>query len=83
MFTLKWLYRPGKSNVADPLSRGAGVVAAVLPVFGSELLCSYTAVDCQGVKEQLTFRWGQSTVDYKASSPVHQVKASVAAATHS
>ena len=29
MFTCKWLYRPGKSNVADPLSRSPGVVAAI------------------------------------------------------
>ena len=34
MFTFKWLYRPGKSNVADPLSRSPGVLAAVLPVEG-------------------------------------------------
>ena len=32
MFTFKWLYRPGKSNVADPPSRNPGVVAALLPV---------------------------------------------------
>ena len=32
MFTCKWLYRPGKSNVADPLSWSPGVVAAMLPV---------------------------------------------------
>ena len=34
MFTFKWLYRPGKSNVADLLSRSLGVLAAVLPVDG-------------------------------------------------
>ena len=32
MFTYKWLYRPGKSNVVDPLSWSPGVVAAMLPV---------------------------------------------------
>ena len=41
MFTLKWLYRPGKSNVADPLSRSPAVVASMLPVAGS--------VSCAGV----------------------------------
>ena len=38
MFTFKWLYRPGKSNVADPLSRNPGGVAALLPVAGAESL---------------------------------------------
>ena len=39
MFTFKWLYRPGKSNVADPLSTNPGVVAALLPVAVAESLC--------------------------------------------
>ena len=56
MFTFKWLYRPGKSNVADPLSRNPGVVAALWPVAGAESLCRCAAVHCLGPKQQLTFR---------------------------
>lgn len=44
MFTYMWLYRPGKSNVADPLSRSPGVVAAMLPVAGFEALCRCKSV---------------------------------------
>ena len=52
MFTYKWLYRPGKSNVADPLSRSPGVVAAMLPVAGPDALCRCAAVHCKGPKQQ-------------------------------
>ena len=70
MFTYKWLYRPGKSNVADPLSRSPGVVAAMLPVAGPESLCRCCAVHCQGSRQQLTFRWTQASGDHKVSEPL-------------
>ena len=65
MFTYKWLYRPGKSNVADPLSRSPGVVAAMLPVAGPDALCRCASVHCKGPKQQLTFRWEQSIGGFK------------------
>ena len=39
MFTYKWRYRPGKSNVADPLSRSSGVASGMLPVAAPATLC--------------------------------------------
>ena len=59
MFTYKWRYRPGKSNVVDPISRNPGVVSAMLPVAGPATLCQCAAVHCLGPRQQLTFRWAQ------------------------
>ena len=70
MFTYKWLYRPGKSNVADPLSRSPGVVAAMLPVAGPDSLCRCCALHCQGSRQQLTFRWTQVSGGHKVSEPL-------------
>jgi len=70
MFTYNWLYRPGKSNVADPLSKSPGVVAAMLPVAGPIFLCRCCAVHCQGSRQQLTFRWMQSSGGYQVSEPL-------------
>ena len=84
MFTYKWLYRPGKSNVADPLSRSPGVVAAMLPVAGPEALCRCAALHCEEPRQQMAFRWMQSTGGYKVSEPLPtevMASASVAAVT--
>ena len=61
MFTYKWLYRPGKANVANPLIRSPDVVAAMLPVAGPEVLFRCAALHCEGPRQQMTFRWMQST----------------------
>ena len=81
MFTFKRHYRPGKSNVADPLSRNPGVCAAMLPVAGPELLGMCAAVTCKGSNQQLTFRWRASSSEAKVSPPLCEVRASVAAVT--
>jgi hypothetical protein len=70
MFTYKWLYRPGKNNVADPLSRSPGVVGAMLPVAGPESLCRCCAVHCEGPRQQLTFCWIESTGGLKVCEPL-------------
>ena len=57
-FTYKWLYRPGKANVANPLSRSPGVVAAMLPVAGPEVLCRCAALHCEGPRQQMTLKFG-------------------------
>ena len=87
MFIYKWLYRPGKRNVADPLSRSPGVVSATLPVAGPEVLCRCAAVHCLGRRQQLTFRWAQKSPEAdKVSEPLPSsamAGASVAAVTRS
>jgi len=60
----------GKSNVADPLSRSRGVVAAMLPVAGPESLCRCCAVHCQESRQQLTFCWTQASGGQKVSEPL-------------
>lgn len=55
-FTSKRLFRPGKSSVA--LNR---TFAVVLPVAGSVSPCRCAALQCQGSKQQLIFKWTQST----------------------
>lgn len=62
-FTSKWLFRPGKSSVADSLSRNPGTFAAVLPVAGSVSPCRCAALQCQRSNQQLIFKWTQSTND--------------------
>ena len=70
MLTYKWLYRPSKSNVADPLSRSPDVVAAMLPVAGPESLCRCCALHRQGSRQQLIFRWMHFSGGYKVSEPL-------------
>ena len=85
MFTDRLLYRPGKSDVADPLSRSPGVVAAMLPtVAGPEMLCRCAALHCAGPRQQVTFLWVQPTGGSKVREPLPpKVMASVAAVTQS
>ena len=60
MFTYKWLYKPGISNVADALSRSPSVVAALFPVAGREALRRCAALHCAGPRQQMTFSSGCS-----------------------
>ena len=84
MFTYKWLYRPGKNNVADPLSRNPAVVSAVLPAAGSISLGSCAALRCQGNRQKLTFKWAQAKGGAKVSEPLPaELMASCAAFTRS
>ena len=83
MFTFNWLYRPGKSNIADRLSQNPTVTAAMLLVAGSEALCRCAAVHCKGPEQQLTFKWKQSCGHCKVSMPTARLEASVAAVTTS
>ena len=69
MFTYKWQYRPGKTNVADPLGRSPAVVSAILPVAGP-VAGRCAAVHCHGSRQQLTFKWAQSMGGPKVSEPL-------------
>ena len=85
MFTIKWQYRPGKSNLAEPVSRSPGVCAAMWPVAGPELLGTCDAVSCKGSNQQLTFHWRPSLGQAYTKVSLHlcEVRASVAAVTRS
>ena len=58
IFTYKWLYRPGISNVADPLSRSPSVVAASFPVAGPEV---HSLALCWAWAANDLLLWMQST----------------------
>ena len=83
MFIYRWLYRPGKTDVADPLSRNPAVVSAILPVAGP-VAGHCAAVHCLGFRQQLTFKWAQSMGGHEISEPLcAEVMAAVAATTRS
>ena len=82
MFTYKWLYRPGKSNIADPLSRNPAVVASMLPIVDGQALCN--SLMCQEDHQQMTFKWAQSVGGPKLSESMpDELMASCAAVTRS
>ena len=82
MFTYKWLYRPGKSNIADPLSRNPAVVACMLPIVDGQALGN--SLMCQGDHQQMTFKWAQSVGGPKVSESMpDELMVSCAAVTRS
>ena len=82
MFTYKWLYRPGKSNIADPLSRNPAVVACMLPIVDGQALGN--SLMCQGDHQQMTVKWAQSVGGPKVSESMpDELMASCAAVTRS
>ena len=86
MYTFKWQYRPGKNNVADPLSRKPAVLAAMLLTAGSDELRACAAVKDKDSLQTMTFRWEQSNGNMRVSEPVphdQKVIASIAALTRS
>ena len=86
MYTFKWRYRPGKNNVADPLSRKPAVLAAMLLTAGSDELRACAAVKDKDSLQTMTFRWEQSNGNMRVSEPVphdQKVIASIAALTRS
>ena len=59
------------SGIAVSSLFSPGVLAAMLPIAGSESLCQFAAVHCLGPRQQLTFNWRQSTSDSKLACLEH------------